>query len=285
MSDGSTQGFSPDDGHPDAPPDTDERRPRSRFRSIASAVFLAVGIGFSIAAFAVNATASPQLAAKAQCRINFSASSLHLRIGQDLVLTWTSLGADKLSASWTSSSIPFAGAVTTTMNRAGTFSYQITGTLNGSYCGGAGVEVNFAGAAPSHEATSSTAPNPAPGGHSGNGGHQGNGGNGGNGGSGNGGNGTGTGGGGNNGGNGGNGTVVTGNGGAGGGSNGVAAGNTGRTTGRHGGKYPAQSPTGGSGVSFMAKPLNLLGVGGLAFLLSLALWKREKIRAPFVHQH
>jgi hypothetical protein len=267
---------------PDAEPSIEDRRPRSRLRSIAAVVFLAVGIGFSIAAFAVNATASPRLAAKAQCRINFAASSLHLRIGQDLVLTWSSVGADKLSASWTSGYIPFAGAVTTTMNRGGTFSYQITGTINGSYCGGAGVEVNFSGDTPSHAATTSSAPNPGNGGHSGNGGT----GNGGNGSSGNGGN-SGTGGGNGGTGNGGNGTVVSGNGGTNGdanGANGVAAGNTGRSN-RHGGKYPAQSPTGGSGVSFMAKPLNLLGVGGAAFLLSLALWKREKIRAPFVHQH
>ena len=145
-------------------------------RSIAAAVFLAVGIGFSIAAFAVNATASPGQAAKAQCRINFQASSLHLQIGQDLVLTWTSIGADRLTASWASGSVPFAGAVTTTMDRSGTFSYQITGTINGSYCGGAGVEVDFSGDTPSHAATSSATPPPSHGGHGGSG-NSGNGGN------------------------------------------------------------------------------------------------------------
>ena len=67
----------------------------------------------------------------------------------------------------------------------------------------------------------------------------------------------------------------------GGGGNGVAAGST-----KHGaGKYPAQSPTGGNGVAWLQQPLNLLAIGGLALLLSLALWKRENIRAPFVHQH
>jgi hypothetical protein len=257
-----------------------------RMRSVAAAVFLAVGIGFSIAAFAVNASASPTAKDKAQCRINFSASSLHLQVGQDLVLTWSSVGADKLTASWTSGYIPFVGAVTTTMNRAGTFSYEITGTINGAYCGGAGVQVSFAGAAPSHAATS-TAANPTPT-HSGSGGGNG----GGNGGSHNGGNG-GTGAGGNGGGNGaGNGGVNAGNGGGNGagngagngtvnangnGGNGVAAGRANR--------YPAQSPTSGSGVAWIQQPLNLLAIGGLALLLSLALWKRENIRAPFVHQH
>lgn len=169
------------------------------------------------------------------------------------MLTWTSIGADRLTASWASGSVPFAGAVTTTMDRSGTFSYQITGTINGSYCGGAGVEVDFSGDTPSHAATSSATPPPSHGGHGGSG----NSGNGGNRGSGHGGSGNG------------------------GGGNGVAA----VHVGKHGRKYPAQSPTGGSGVSFIEKPLNLLCVGAAAFLLSLALWKREKIRAPFVHQH
>ncbi len=266
--------------------ETGGRFAHGRVRSIAAAVMLAIGIGFSIAAFAVNAAATSPLRAKAQCRINFEASSLHLGVGQDLVLTWTAIGADKLSASWTSGYIPFAGAVTTTMNRAGTFSYQITGTIAGQYCGGAGVEVNFSGDTPSQHATSTPVTRPTPTHTNGGGGNGGNG----NGGSGNGGTGNGNGGNGNTGsGNGGNGTGNggTGNGGngaggnGGNGGNGVAAGNT-----KHGtGKYPAQSPTSGSGVAWLQQPLNLLAIGGLALLLSLALWKRENIRAPFVHQH
>jgi hypothetical protein len=274
--------------------DTGGRFAHGRVRSIAAAVMLAIGIGFSIAAFAVNASATSPLRAKAQCRINFAASSLHLQVGQDLVLTWTAIGADKLSASWTSGYIPFAGAVTTTMNRGGTFSYQITGTIAGQYCGGAGVEVNFSGDSPSQHVTTTPVSNPTPTHHNGGNGGNGNGGNGGtgNGGTatGNGGNGT-TNGGGNgtsNGGenaagngNGGNGTSNGGNATTNGGGNGVAAGNTNHGT----GNYPAQSPTSGTGVAWLQQPLNLLAIGGLALLLSLALWKRENIRAPFVHQH
>ena len=61
----------------------------------------------SIAAFAVEATASANVPfqAQAQCRIDFKASSLHLQTGKDLVLTWAAIGADKLTASWTSAAM------------------------------------------------------------------------------------------------------------------------------------------------------------------------------------
>jgi hypothetical protein len=268
--------------------ETEQRVPRSRVRSIGAAVCLAVAIGFSVAAFAVNASATSPLRAKAQCRINFQASSLHLQIGQDLVLTWVAVGADKLTASWTSGYIPFAGAVTTTMNRAGSFSYQVTGTSNGQYCGGAGVEVNFAGDTPSH-AAKTTAPPPSTPSSTANGG--GNAGSTGttNGGSTNGSNNGGT----TNGGttNGGSNNGGTANGDANGGAAANGNANGGGAVGaKHAGKpgaanYPAQSPTGGSGVPWYQQPLNLSGIAALAMLCSLILWKREQVRAPFVHRH
>jgi hypothetical protein len=261
--------------------ETEQRAPRSRVRSIGAAVCLAVAIGFGVAAFAVNASATSPIRAKAQCRINFQASSLHLNVGQDLILTWTAIGADKLSASWASGYIPFAGAVTTTMNRSGTFSYQVTGTSNGQYCGGAGVEVSFSGDTPSQAVKTTPAPASTPSstanGGSNNGGSNNGGSN--NGGSNNGGS--------NNGGsnNGGNNNDAAGNGGAaanGGANAGVAAGHANR---RGAANYPAQSPTGGSGVAWFQQPLNLSGIAALAMLCSLLLWKREQVRAPFVHRH
>jgi hypothetical protein len=263
MSDGSTE--------------TDQRVPRSRVRSIGAAVCLAVAIGFSVAAFAVNASATSPLRAKAQCRINFQASSLHLQVGQDLVLTWVAVGADKLTASWTSGYIPFAGAVTTTMNRSGSFSYQVTGTSNGQYCGGAGVEVNFAGDTPSHAAKTTAPPPSTPSSSANAGGNAGSTGTT-NGGSGNGSNNGGS----NNGGtaNGNvNGAAVNGNANGGAAVGAIHAGKPGAAN------YPAQSPTGGSGVPWYQQPLNLSGIAALAMLCSLILWKREQVRAPFVHRH
>jgi hypothetical protein len=240
--------------------ESEQRAPRSRVRSIGAAVCLAVAVGFGIAAFAVNASATSPVRAKAQCRINFQASSLHLKVGQDLVLTWAAIGADKLSASWTSGYVPFAGAVTTTMNRSGTFSYQVTGTSGGQYCGGAGVEVSFTGESPSHAAKTTAAPAVTPsstanGGSSNNGGGTNNSNNGAN--------------------------TNNGNANANGGAN-VGAAKANRPGGA---KYPAQSPTSGSGVAWFEQPLNLSGIAALAMLCSLLLWKREQVRAPFVHRH
>lgn len=214
---------------------TGRRIARGRIRSTAAAVLLAVGVGFSIAAFAVNAAASSPARSMPQCRIAFQASRLHLNVGQDLVLTWSSVGADQLTASWTSGYIPFAGAVTTTMNTAGTFSYEVTGTINGQYCGSAGIEVVFGGDKPS-----GTTPPPAS-------------------------------------------TASATSAGATGASSASSSSAVG--AGRAGPKYPAQSPTGGSGVPWLQRPLNLLAVAGLTLLSSLILWKRREVRAPFVHRH
>ena len=129
-----------------------------RARTLLASTLLAVTAGTAVAAFSADASAQTTPAtpkAKVQCRINFQASSLNLHVGQDLVLTWVAVGADKLSASWTSGYVPFAGAVTTTMNRAGTFAYQVTGTNDGQYCGGAGVSVHFASDAASPASTGS----------------------------------------------------------------------------------------------------------------------------------
>jgi hypothetical protein len=230
--------------------ETEQRVPRRRVRAISAAVSLAVAVGFSIAAFAVNASATSPVRAKAQCRINFQASSLHLKVGQDLVLTWAAVGADKLTASWTSGYIPFTGAVTTTMNRSGTFAYQVTGTDNGEYCGGAGVEVSFTGDTPSHAAKTTSAPAATPSNTTANGGST-------------------------------NGNNAAGNAnrGANNGVGGVNAAKPGAAN------YPAQSPTGGSGVAWYQQPLNLSAIAALAMLCSLLLWKREQVRAPFVHRH
>lgn len=236
-----------------------------RARSLLASSLLATTAGCTIAAATVDASANSPVRAVAQCRINFQASSLNLRIGQDLVLTWVAIGADKLTASWTSGFVPFAGAVTTTMNRAGTFSYQLTGTSRGQYCGGSGLEVAFTGGAPSHASTS-TVPNsgsngggttPPVNGSSNNGGTT-------NGGGSNGGTNDGVNGGSNNGGS----------------NNGVGA------AARPGSaKFPAQSPTSGSGVPWYQQPLNLLTIAALALICSLALLKREPLRATFVHRH
>jgi hypothetical protein len=255
--------------------ETEQRAPRSRVRAIGAAVCLAVAIGFSVAAFAVNASATSPVRAKAQCRINFQASSLHLKIGQDLVLTWAAIGADKLTASWASGYIPFAGAVTTTMNRSGTFSYQVTGTSNGQYCGGAGVEVNFTGEAPSQAAKTTAAPASTPSSTANGSGNAGSGN--GNAGSGNGTAATG----GSNNGNTNNGNTNNGNNAA-GANAGVGANHAAKPGAAN---YPAQSPTGGSGVPWYQQPLNLSAIAALAMLCSLLLWKREQVRAPFVHRH
>ena len=223
-----------------------------------------------------NASATSPLRAKAQCRINFQASSLHLQVGQDLVLTWTAVGADKLSASWTSGYIPFAGAVTTTMNRPGTFSYQVTGTHRRPVLRRRRVEVNFAGDTPSHasETTVSSRRRPRVSAaerqaatHGGTATAAG----------------TGT-------------AAATaaperrqrcrnGNGGTGTAAPATAVARTASAGNTGSGNYPAQSPTGGSGVAWYPAAAEPVGSADWPLLRSLALWKREHVRAPFVHQH
>lgn len=221
-----------------------------RVRSAVAATLIGVAVGsggLAIASATFAKASGSAHAAVVQCRINFQASSLHLPVGHDLVLTWTAVGADKLTASWTTGFVPFVGAVTTTMNRPGTFSYQVTGTLGGQYCGSAAVKVAFAGAPITHPSTSKPAGGSA-------------------------------------------GTQAT-TGAA------VAGGGTGasRAPGRglagteavrkaHG-RYPAQSPTGGSGIPWYRQPLYLVVISIIAAVGSLAMWWRERVRVAIVHAH
>jgi hypothetical protein len=235
-----------------------------RARTLAASSLLAVIGGCSLAGFAVEATASANVPfqAQVQCRIDFKASSLQLQTGKDLVLTWAAVGAEKLTASWTSAAMPFAGTVTTTMNTPGTFAYQVTGTSGGRYCGSGGIEVHFTTAAPANNVASHPAVhvvNNQPAKHAAAGTHKQAAGNG-------------------NAGvaNVGKRAATSRNGHAGSGVDAIAAGV---------GKFPTQSPTGGSGVPWYRQPLNLLGIAGASIVASLGLLKREPIRATIVHRH
>jgi hypothetical protein len=217
---------------------------RGRLRPAVAATLIAVAIVTGVLAIASATFAKASNSARAaavQCRINFQASSLHLGVGKDLVLTWTAVGADKLTASWTTGYVPFVGAVTTTMNRPGTFSYQVTGTVNGQYCGSAEVHVAFAGAPITHPSSSHAAGAGSSTQASGAAAHQG-----------------------------------------GRPPHGVAG--TEAVRNAHG-RYPAQSPTGGSGIPWYREPIDLVVISMVAAVGSLALWWRERVRAAIVHAH
>jgi hypothetical protein len=201
---------------------------RGRLRPAVAATLIAVAIVTGVLAIASATFAKASNSARAaavQCRINFQASSLHLGVGKDLVLTWTAVGADKLTASWTTGYVPF--------------SYQVTGTLNGQYCGSAEVHVAFAGAPITHPSSSHAAGHASgvAAGHSGTGARP---------------------------------------------AHGVAG--TEAVRNAHG-RYPAQSPTGGSGIPWYREPIDLVVISMVAAVGSLALWWRERVRAAIVHAH
>jgi hypothetical protein len=212
------------------------------------------------------AVATAQVAAaRDTCHIDLRASSLELPVGSPLTLTWVATGADHLIASWTTATPPFAGTVTTTRTNPGTYDYQVTGTSNGTFCGGDKVQVTFARrSAPGGSSSASSSPTSASSSH-----HSG---------------GSGT-------------TSATstprapsshsasptrssaaGHGGKGSGKNG-------RHGTKGGARYPSQSPTSGAGVPWYRQPGELLTLAVLAFGGALLIGKRDSVRGSLVHSH
>src|SRR6478735_11967896 len=111
-----------------------------RWKILRRAAVVAAGSAVAVSAGAGTALAQSVLPQVAQCTVTLQASSLTLTAGQDLILTWASVGASQLTASWSSTPLPPAGAVTTSHDTAGTFPYRVKGTKGGKYCGGAGLQ-------------------------------------------------------------------------------------------------------------------------------------------------
>jgi hypothetical protein len=222
-----------------------------------SGTVLAISVGSGASAYAAGYHEA------AQCTLSFSPSATSLPVGQALILTWSSVGATKLTGSWTQSPLAPVGAITTTRRFAGSYSYMVTGYSGNQYCGASSVQVQFlsAGGPAPTSASSPSAPRP--------------------------------------------GSATSASRGIDATSaarSGPAAGAGGRTASRFGsaggsadsrngsraagaGKLPTQSPTGGSGVAWLARPANLAALAELAVLGAVFFWKRETIRAAFVRQH
>ena len=100
---------------------------------IRRAALVVAGFVLATSAGAGPALAQSVVAKLAQCTVNLQASSLSLNTGQDLILTWTSVGAGRLMANWSSTPLPLAGAVTTSKSSAGTYTYHVTGSKGGKY--------------------------------------------------------------------------------------------------------------------------------------------------------
>lgn len=231
------------------------RFPSARgFRAHTAAALALTAGGAFVASFA--AAGSAVAADPPHCRIVFEASTQSLSAGDPLKLTWTSSGADKITASWTKSRIPFSGTVTTTQQKPSRVSYQVTGSKDGQYCGGAGVQVVFlasksstaathpptpttpvssaASAGPSSTSTSSTPTRSA---------------------------------------------TSTSSSASHSSSAAPSVAPTPTPT------YPAQSPTSGSGLPWYQRPAELVLLGAIALLASVLLWNRDRIRARFTRDH
>lgn len=193
----------------------------------------------------IGLAGASQAAAAPKCTVHFTSSDVNPVVGQSITLSWATSGADELVASWTTAHVPFVGTQVTTKNSPGPSSYQVTGLKSGEYCGGAVVNVVFAAAG----AASSSVPAPTP-------------------------------------------TPTTSTSTA---EPSTSASSDGATTSASlaaptssatpSATYPAQSPTGGSSTPWYEQPVNLLVLGLLCLVGSVALFNRERVRAVLVRRH